>query len=45
VLGSYRRSGARVTSEADAIAADDAAYREAATWLAGWRERVTGADG
>jgi prephenate dehydratase len=45
VLGSYRRSGARVTSEADAIAADDAAYREAATWLAGWRERVTGLEG
>jgi prephenate dehydratase len=40
VLGSYRRSGARVTSEADAIAADDGAYREAARWLAGWRERI-----
>jgi prephenate dehydratase len=42
VLGSYRRSGARTTSEADAIAADDVAYREAASWLAGWRGRITG---
>jgi prephenate dehydratase len=40
VLGSYRRSGARVTAEADAIAADDAGYREAAEWLADWRERI-----
>jgi prephenate dehydratase len=40
VLGSYRRSGARRTAEADRIAADDAAYRDAATWLAAWRERV-----
>lgn len=40
VLGSYRRSGARRTDEADRIHADDAAYREAAAWLAAWRERV-----
>jgi prephenate dehydratase len=40
VLGSYRRSGARVTAEADAIAADDAGYRQAAEWLAAWRERI-----
>lgn len=40
ILGSYRRSGARNTEEADRIAADDRAYREAAEWLAGWRERV-----
>lgn len=42
VLGSYRRSGARVTAEADAIAADDAGYREAAEWLAAWRARIGG---
>jgi prephenate dehydratase len=42
VLGSYRRSGARVTSEAERIAADDAAYRDAAEWLAGWRRRIRG---
>jgi prephenate dehydratase len=41
VLGSYRRSGARATSEAQRIAADDAAYRDAAEWLAGWRRRIT----
>lgn len=40
VLGSYRRSGARRTDEADRIAADDRAYRDAAAWLAGWRERI-----
>jgi prephenate dehydratase len=40
LLGSYRRSGARRTAEADRIAADDAAYRDAAAWLAGWRGRV-----
>ncbi len=40
LLGSYRRSGARDTAEAERIAADDAAYREAAEWLAGWRERI-----
>jgi prephenate dehydratase len=40
VLGSYRRSGARSTDEARRIAADDAAYREAAAWLRGWRERI-----
>jgi prephenate dehydratase len=40
VLGSYRRSGARRPDEADRIAADDAAYRAAAAWLASWRERV-----
>lgn len=42
VLGSYRRSGARATSEAERIAADDAAYREAAEWLAAWRRRISG---
>jgi prephenate dehydratase len=42
VLGSYRRSGARATSEAQRIAADDAAYREAAEWLADWRRRISG---
>ena len=40
VLGSYRRSGARRPNEADRIAADDVAYREAAAWLASWRERI-----
>ena len=40
VLGSYRRSGARSTAEADAIASDDAAYRDAAAWLSGWRDRI-----
>jgi prephenate dehydratase len=40
VLGSYRRSGARAPAEAERIAADDAAYREAAEWLAGWRARI-----
>lgn len=44
VLGSYRRSGARNTEEAERIAADDRAYREAAAWLAEWRDRVD-ADG
>ncbi|MEX1178807.1 MAG: prephenate dehydratase [Nitriliruptor sp.] len=44
VLGSYRRSGARVTTEADAIASDDAAYRDAAEWLAEWRARIPDAD-
>lgn len=42
ILGSYRRSGARRTDEADRIAADDEAYRDAAYWLAGWRGRITG---
>ncbi len=41
LLGSYRRSGARRTDEAERIARDDRAYREAADWLAGWRDRVT----
>lgn len=41
VLGSYRRSGARRTDEAERIHADDAAYRKAAAWLAAWRDRVT----
>lgn len=41
VLGSYRRSGARRTDEAERIHADDAAYREAAAWLASWRAQVT----
>ena len=40
VLGSYRRSGARRTDEAERIHADDRAYREAAAWLAAWRARV-----
>lgn len=40
VLGSYRRSGARRTAEAERIRADDAAYRDAAAWLAGWRARA-----
>lgn len=40
ILGSYRRSGARKTDEADRIATDDAAYRGAAEWLRQWRERV-----
>ena len=40
VLGSYRRSGPRRTDEAQRIAADDAAYREAAEWLSGWRARI-----
>ncbi len=41
VLGSYRRSGARRTDEAERIQADDAAYRDAAAWLTAWRERVS----
>ena len=44
LLGSYRRSGARRTDEAERIHADDAAYREAATWLADWRARVASSD-
>lgn len=40
VLGSYRRSGARRTAEAERIRVDDVAYREAAAWLASWRSRV-----
>jgi prephenate dehydratase len=40
LLGSYRRSGARATAEADRIAADDTAYRDAAAWLASWRDRI-----
>ena len=40
VLGSYRRSGARRTDEADRIAADDATYHRAAGWLADWRARI-----
>lgn len=41
ILGSYRRSGARKTDEADRIASDDAAYRDAADWLRAWRGRVS----
>jgi prephenate dehydratase len=44
VLGSYRRGGARRTDEAARIAADDAAYRDAAAWLKGWRERIATAE-
>lgn len=40
ILGSYRRSGARQTEEAERIAVDDAAYRAAARWLENWRARV-----
>jgi len=40
LLGSYRRSGARKRDEAERIQRDDAAYRDAAGWLAGWRERI-----
>jgi prephenate dehydratase len=40
ILGSYRRSGARRPEEAARIATDDAAYRDAAEWLAGWRARI-----
>ena len=40
VLGSYRRSGARQTEEADRIASDDEAYRASAAWLAEWRARI-----
>lgn len=40
LLGSYRRSGARQRDEAERIERDDAAYRAAAAWLAGWRERA-----
>ena len=40
LLGSYRRSGARRTDEADRIQRDDQAYREAATWLEEWRARI-----
>lgn len=42
ILGSYRRSGARRTDEAARIAADDEAYRDAAGWLAAWRDRIGG---
>ncbi|MEX0952782.1 MAG: prephenate dehydratase [Nitriliruptoraceae bacterium] len=44
LLGSYRRSGARRTDEADRIRQDDETYRVAATWLADWRARI-GDDG
>jgi prephenate dehydratase len=40
LLGSYRRSGARQRDEAERIGRDDAAYRDAAAWLAGWRGRA-----
>jgi len=40
LLGSYRRSGARQRDEAERIGRDDASYREAAAWLAGWREQA-----
>jgi prephenate dehydratase len=40
VLGSYRRSGARRTDEAERIRADDEAYRRASAWLAEWRGRI-----
>ena len=40
ILGSYRRSGARRTDEAERIQRDDEAYREAATWLDDWRHRI-----
>jgi len=40
MLGSYRRSGARQRDEAERIGRDDAAYREAAAWLADWRTRA-----
>lgn len=40
ILGSYRRSGARRTEEAERIAADDADYRTAAQWLGEWRARI-----
>ncbi|MEX0868763.1 MAG: prephenate dehydratase [Nitriliruptoraceae bacterium] len=44
ILGSYRRSGARQTTEADRIHADDEAYRSAAAWLAEWRARIASTD-
>jgi prephenate dehydratase len=44
LLGSYRRSGARRTAEAERIATDDAAYRAAASWLADWRGKVDRSD-
>lgn len=40
LLGSYRRSGARQRDEAARIERDDAAYRDAAAWLAGWRDQA-----
>jgi prephenate dehydratase len=40
LLGSYRRSGARQRDEAARIERDDEAYRSAAAWLAGWRQRA-----
>lgn len=40
LLGSYRRSGARQTDEADRIARDDQAYRDSAAWLQTWRDRI-----
>jgi prephenate dehydratase len=42
VLGSYRRSGPRRPAEAERIAADDQAHRDAAAWLASWRDRIGG---
>ncbi len=42
ILGSYRRSGARRTDEAERIRADDDAYRAAAAWLTAWRDRIGG---
>lgn len=40
LLGSYRRSGARITDEADRISKDDEAYRAAAGWLGELRAQV-----
>lgn len=40
ILGSYRRSGARDSAEAERIARDDRAYRASAAWLTEWRTRV-----
>ena len=40
ILGSYRRSGARRTDEAERIAADDDSYRAATAWLTDWRARI-----
>lgn len=40
ILGSYRRSGPRRPDEAQRIADDDRAYRQAAAWLREWRDRI-----
>lgn len=43
LLGSYPRAGRRSGDEVERIARDDQRYREAADWVAGWRDQVADA--